>query len=62
MSNQSLFLEQIAQSVRMDYALVMSQYRQYIKTEKRVFRPRQDQAKQTSQENEQRKGQKELLL
>ena len=62
MSNQNLFLEQIAQSVRMDYALVMSQYRQYIKTEKRVFRPRQDQAKQTSQENEQRKGQKALLL
>ena len=62
MSNQNLFLEQIAQSVRIDYALVMSQYRQYIKTEKRVFRPRQDQANQTSQENEQRKGQKELLL
>ena len=62
MSTQNLFLEQIAQTLRIDYALVMSQYRQYIKTEKRVFRPRQDQQTQTSQESEQRTGQKELLL
>lgn len=62
MSTQNLFLEQIAQTLRIDYALVMSQYRQYIKTEKRVFRPRQDQQAQTSQASEQRTGQKELLL
>lgn len=62
MSTQNLFLEQISQLVRMDVALVMSQYRQYVKTEKRVFRPRQDQQAQTSQESEQRTSQKELLL
>ena len=62
MSTQNLFLEQIAQSLRMDYALVMSQYRQYIKTEKRLFRPRQEQQAQTSQVSKQRTSQKELLL
>ena len=62
MSTQNLFLEQIAQSLRMDYALVMSQYRQYIKTEKRLFRPRQEQQAQTSQASKQRTSQKELLL
>lgn len=62
MSTQNLFLEQIAQSLRMDYALVMSQYRQYVKTEKRVFRPRQDQQEYTSQVSEERKDQKEILL
>lgn len=62
MSTQNLFLEQIAQTLHMDYSLVMSQYRQYVKTEKRVFRPRQEKAQQTWQEKEQRKGQKALLL
>lgn len=62
MSTQNLFLEQIAQTLRIDYAFVMSQYRQYIKTEKRVFRPRQDQQAQTSQISEQRTSQKEYLL
>lgn len=47
MSTQNLFLEQIAQTLHMDYSLVMSQYRQYVKTEKRVFRPRQEKAQQT---------------
>ena len=46
----------------MDYALVMAQYRQYIKTEKRLFRPRQEQQAQTSQVSKQRTSQKELLL
>lgn len=62
MSTQNLFLEQIAQLVRMDQSLVMSQYRQYVKTEKRLFRPRQEQQEKNSQDSEQRKGQKELLL
>lgn len=62
MSTQNLFLEQIAHHLRIDYALVLSQYRQYAKTEKKVFRPKYDQQSQTSQVSEQRQGQKELLL
>ncbi len=37
MSIQNLFLEQMSDQVSMDYALVRSQYRQYIKTEKKLF-------------------------
>lgn len=62
MSTQNLFLEQVAQELGIDYTLILSQYRQYAKTEKKLFRHRHEQPTQTSQVSEQRHSQKELLL
>lgn len=62
MSTQNLFLEQIAEIVWSDYALILSQYRRYIRTEKRVFRTRLQQEKNKEQEHQVRKNEKALLL
>ena len=37
LSTQNLFIEQLAQSFRIDYTLLISQYKQYIKNEKKLF-------------------------
>jgi DNA primase len=40
MSTQNLFLEQMSHTLHMDYTLTVSQYRQYIKNEKKLSWPR----------------------
>ncbi len=40
LSTQHSFIEQMAQTFRIDYTLLLSQYKQYIKKEKRIFWPR----------------------
>lgn len=62
MSTQTLFLEQIAQSLRLDNSLVMTQYRQYVKKEKKLFRPRQSQDKKMQDLIQQRQSEKNILI
>lgn len=63
LSTQHLFIEQIAQHFHIDYTLLLSQYRQYIKQEKRVFWPAQRiSSSQREQHNNSRIDQKLLLL
>lgn len=37
LSTQNLFLDQMSHTLHMDYTLTAAQYRQYIKTEKKLF-------------------------
>lgn len=64
LSTQNLFLEQIAQSLHMDYTLISAQYRQYIKTEKKLFWPRKQVVSPGVQEKiiQERTDQKMLIL
>ena len=63
LSTQNLFIEQLAHSFRIDYTLLISQYKQYIKNEKKVFWPRlSSTTTSTAQTTAQRSDQKWLLL
>ena len=63
LSTQSLFIEQLAHSFRIDYTLLISQYKQYIKNEKKVFWPRwSSTTTSTAHTTAQRSDQKWLLL
>lgn len=60
-TSQNLFLEQIAERLRIDYALVLSQYRRYVKTDKKVFRARSRDSSDASRALE-RQEQREYIL
>ena len=63
LSTQNLFIEQLAHSFRIDYTLLISQYKQYIKNEKKVFWPRwSSTTTSTAHTTAQRSDQKWLLL
>lgn len=63
-STQNLFLEQMSQHLHMDYTLMMSQYKQYIKTEKKLFWGRSKSKLEDDKEQikQQRIDQKLLIL
>lgn len=63
-STQNLFLEQMSHHLHMDYTLIVSQYKQYIKTEKKLFWPRSKSKLEDNKEHikQERIDQKLLIL
>ena len=62
LSTQNLFIEQLAHSFRIDYTLLISQYKQYIKNEKKVFWPRTTSKVQTMSEHTAKRTEERFLL
>lgn len=63
LSTQNLFLDQMSHTLHMDYTLTAAQYRQYIKTEKKLFWPRKwSQLEEKAETQQARIDQKLLIL
>ncbi len=63
LSTQNLFLEQMSHMLHMDYTLTAAQYRQYIRTEKKLFWPRKwSQLEEKAEHQQARIDQKLLIL
>ena len=62
LSTQNLFLEQMSHILHMDYTLTAAQYRQYIKTEKKLFWPRKWSQLVEKPENQQTRVDQKILI
>ena len=62
LSTQNLFLEQVSHTLHMDYTLTAAQYRQYVRTEKKLFWPRKGAQVEDKEEMKQQRVDQKLLI